>query len=68
MDTKKKLSGASRTAYGIFGVLLVLGVIGGKNLQYMTNWSTAELFGYNTVTVLGFLGGIVLVTRSVRGK
>lgn len=42
---------------GVAGALLILGTLFGGNLSYITNWSTAELVGYNVWSIISIVGG-----------
>jgi len=53
----------------IIGILLLIVFISGDN--YLTNWSTAELVGFNLVKLAELVGGIWLVyngIKEIKGK
>ena len=50
----------------IIGIVLLIGVISGGNYQYLINWSTAELVGFNFVTLLEIIGGVWLVYNGIK--
>lgn len=51
---------------GIIGLLLVAGTINGGGVSYLTNWSTGELIGGNTTTIIMILLGIYLIYYSFK--
>lgn len=50
-----------RTIAGIVGLLLVLGTLFGGNLHYLSDWSSAQLIGFNGWTIVVLLGGSYLL-------
>lgn len=46
---------------GVLGLVLIIGTIAGGNLKYLGDWSTSELVGYNTWSIIAVVGGIYLV-------
>lgn len=61
-----KKSGTKKTIYFIIGGLLVLGTLGGGNIQYITDWSTAELVGFNIWTIIAIFGGSYLIYLALK--
>ena len=55
-----------KTIYFVVGVLLTVGTLKSGNLGYITNWSTAELAGYNSWTLISILGGVYLIYRGIK--
>lgn len=49
---------------GIIGLVLLIVFIAGGN--YLTNWSTAELVGYNLVSLAELVGGAWLVYSGLK--
>jgi len=43
------------------GGVLVIRVFLGGNLQYLLDWSTAKIIGYNIWTIISLLGGSYLI-------
>lgn len=56
------------TILGAVGVLLVLGTVFGGNLQYLSDWSTGELVGFNVASLLSVIGGGYLAYRWFKTK
>lgn len=66
MEQEKKKSTAKKTIFFIIGALLIVGTLTGGNLRYITDWSTAELIGYNTWSILAIFGGAYLIYLGVK--
>ena len=50
-----------KRAWGVVGALLIIGTIFGGNLQYLSDWNTGELIGFNAWTLIAVFGGGYLV-------
>jgi len=57
-----------KNVLSILGILLVTYVLIGNNLSYITNWSTAELVGYNIWTVIVIIGAGYIIYRILNPK
>lgn len=66
MEQEKKKSTAKKPILFVIGILLIVGTLNGKNIGYLTNWSTAELFGYNAWTIFAIFGGAYMVYLGVK--
>ena len=61
MEEQKKNGGTKKIIFIVVGILLILGTLAGGNLKYIFNWSTAELAGYNTWSLIAIIGGGYLI-------
>ena len=52
----------------VIGLLLVIGTLFGGNLKYIADWSSAELVGYNTWTIIAIFGGGYLAYWGLKPK
>jgi hypothetical protein len=50
-----------KTIFAVIGFLLILGALGGGNILQLANWSTAELIGFNVMTLVELIIGGYLV-------
>jgi len=50
-----------KSALLVIGFILIIGVIMSGNLSSIADWSTAEMFGYNTFSIVSIIGGVVMV-------
>ncbi len=50
----------------IIGLVLLISVISGGDYRYLTNWSTAELVGFNFATLVKLVGGAWLVYNGIK--
>jgi len=66
MEKRRDSIITKKTIYFIVGAFLIVGTLTGGNLGYIMNWSTAELVGYNTWTLVSIFGGSYLIYRGVR--
>lgn len=48
----------------IIGIVLLITFVSGGN--YLTNWSTAELVGFNLVKLFELVGGIWLIYNGIK--
>ena len=56
----------NKNVLGVIGVLLIALPIVGGNLKYLTDWSTAELVGYNFSSLISIFGGGFLVYLGIK--
>ena len=61
MEEQKKSSATKKTFFFVMGALLVVGTLAGGNLKYIVDWSTSELVGYNTWSLIAIFGGTYLI-------
>lgn len=52
----------------VIGALLILGTLSGGNLKFLSDWSTAELVGYNVWSLISIFGGGYLVYWGLKKK
>lgn len=50
----------------IIGILLLISFISGGNYQHLTNWSTAEMVGYNFWGLIELIGGTYLIYSGIK--
>jgi len=50
-----------KTIPGILGLLLIIGNL--KNIAHLNDWSTTQMVGYNTWTLIAIFGGAYLAYR-----
>lgn len=48
----------------IVGILLIIGTLG--NFKYLNDWSTAEMIGFNTWSLVAIFGGIYLIYLGIK--
>jgi len=58
---KEKKKTKKRPFLAILGLILIIGGMSPKNLQYIKDWSTSELIGRNIVTLAFIIGGFYLI-------
>ena len=51
------MSHKKKTILTVIGLLLLIGTIGGGNLKLITNWSSAEMVGYNFWSIFSIIIG-----------
>ncbi len=61
MEEQKKSSTAKKAVFFIIGAFLIVGTIAGGNLEYLGDWSTAELVGFNIWSLGAIFGGAYLI-------
>lgn len=61
MEEQKKSSTTKKIIFFVIGALLIVGTLAGENLKYLTDWSTAELIGYNIWSLIAIFGGAYLI-------
>ena len=66
MEQEKKKSTAKKPILFVVGALLIVGTLAGGNLQYITDWSTAELIGFNAWTIFAIFGGAYMIYLGVK--
>ncbi len=57
-----------RVVLAAVGLVLVLGTLFGGNLKYITDWSSAQLIGYNAWSLVAIFGGGYLTYWGLKGK
>ena len=62
--TTKKKNGVKSVIFFVIGALLIIGTLG--NLKTIADWSTAELVGYNTWSIIAIVGGGYLVYLGIK--
>lgn len=66
MVQEKKGGFGKKTIFFVVGALFLIGTLAGGNLKSITDWSTAELIGYNTWTIIAIFGGAYLVFLGIK--
>ena len=55
-----------KTIAGVGGLLLIVGTIFGGGWNYLADWSSAEMVGYNIWTLGALIGGAYLIYWSFK--
>jgi hypothetical protein len=63
---QNKTSSMKKKTFLVLGLLLVIGTLFGGNLEYLSDWSTSELVGYNSWTIVALLGGVYLIYKGFK--
>ena len=66
MEQEKKKGTTKKAVFFVIGALLIVGTLAGGSLQYITDWSTSELVGYNIWSIIAIFGGAYLVYMGVK--
>jgi len=66
MEQEKKKGTAKKAIFFVIGALLIVGTLAGGNLQYITDWSTSELVGYNVWSIIAIFGGAYLIYLGIK--
>ncbi len=66
MEKQKNSSTIKKTIFFVICAFLVIGTLAGKNLKYITDWSTSELVGFNIWSLIAIFGGAYLIYLGVK--
>ena len=63
---ENKSNNTKKVIFSFIGFLFFIGTIFGGNLKYIFDWSTAELIGYNLMSLISIFGGSYLFYLGIK--